>query len=66
MATKLEIDPDLLERAVQASGAESEAAAVTRALVEFIARREQARLLDLFGSLEWDPGFDYKRARTRR
>jgi len=52
MATKLEIDPDLLERAVQASGAESEAAAVTRALVEFIARREQARLLDLFGSLE--------------
>lgn len=66
MATNLAIDPDLLERAVNVSGAKSKTAAVTQALTEFIARREQGRLLELFGSLEWDPGFDYKRERSRR
>jgi hypothetical protein len=39
---------------------------VTQVLTEFIARREQSRLLDLFGSLAWDPDFDYKVERTRR
>jgi Arc/MetJ family transcription regulator len=66
MPTNLAIDPDLLERAVRVSGAKSKTAAVTQALTEFIARREQARMLELFGSLEWDPGFDYKRERSRR
>jgi len=66
MATNLAIDPDLLERALRVSGAKSKTAAVTQALTEFIARREQARLLELFGSLTWDPGFDYKGERTRR
>ena len=66
MATNLDIEPELLERAVKVSGAKSKAAAVRQALAEFIARREQARLLDLFGSLQWDPGFDYKRERSRR
>jgi Arc/MetJ family transcription regulator len=66
MPTNLAIDPDLLERAVKVSGAKSKTAAVTQALTEFIARREQSRLLDLFGALEWDPGFDYKRERTRK
>jgi hypothetical protein len=66
MATNLAIDPELLERAVRVSGAKSKTAAVTQALSEFIARREQARILDLFRSLEWDPGFDHKRERSRK
>jgi hypothetical protein len=66
MATNLAIDPRLLERAVEVSGARSKTAAVSQALREFIARREQAGLLDLFGALEWDPEFDYKRERSRR
>ena len=40
-------------------------AAVTRALKEFVARREQRRLVELFGRLEWDPGYDHKRERSR-
>ena len=66
MATNLAIDPELLERALAVSGEKTKKAAVTRALQEFIARREQARLRELFGSLDWDPGFDYKAERTRR
>ncbi len=66
MATNLAIDPRLLERALEVSGEKTKTAAVTRALKEFIARREQVQLLGLFGTLEWDPDFDYKRERSRR
>ena len=66
MATNLSIDPDLLEKALQVSGEKTKRAAVTRALQEFVARREQKKLLELFGKLEWDPKFDYKKERSRR
>lgn len=65
MATNLAIDPELLERAVAVSGERTKTAAVKRALEEFIARREQGKIVELFGSLEWDPEYDYKAARTR-
>jgi hypothetical protein len=65
MATNLAIDPELLRRALEASGEKTKTAAVTAALEEYIARREQARILDLFGALEWDEGYDYKSERSR-
>lgn len=66
MATNLAIDPELLERALKVSGERTKTAAVTKALQEFIARREQRRLADLLGKLEWDKSYDYKAERTRR
>lgn len=66
MATNLSIDPMLLERALEVSGESTKKAAVTKALEEFIARRQQRRLLDLMGKLEWDESFDYKAERSRR
>lgn len=65
MATNLAIDPGLLERAVEVSGEKTKTAAVTLALKELVARREQARILELFGSLDWDPDYDYKTERSR-
>ena len=65
MATNLSIDPKLIDEALEISGERTKKAAVTRALEEFIARRRQKRLLDLFGKLEWDRSFDYKSARSR-
>ena len=65
MATNLAIDPELLERALAVSGERTKTAAVKRALEEFIARREQGKIVELFGSLEWDPECDYKAARSR-
>ena len=65
MATNLSIDPDLIDRALQVSGERTKKAAVTKALQEFIARRERKRLLELRGKLEWDPAFDYKAERRR-
>ncbi len=65
MATNLSIEPELLEKALEVSGEKTKKAAVTKALQEFIARREQRRILDLFGSLEWDAKYHYKRERLR-
>ena len=66
MATNLSIDPSLLEKALELSGEKTKKAAVNMALREFIARREQTRLRELFGQLEWSADFDYKRERSRR
>lgn len=66
MATNLAIDPDLLDRALEVSGERTKKAAVTKALQEFIARREQRRVLDLMGKLDWDPAYDYKAERSRK
>ena len=65
MATNLMIDPELLERALAVSGEKTKTAAVTQALKEFVARREQRRIVELFGALEWSRGYDYKTERSR-
>ncbi len=65
MATNLALDPELLERALALSGRRTKKAAVTLALEEFIARREQRKLLDLFDAVDWDNDYDYKAARDR-
>ncbi len=66
MATNLALDPTLIDRAVAVSGEPSKKAAVTLALKEFIARREQKRIAELLGQLEWDDSFDPRTERSRR
>jgi Arc/MetJ family transcription regulator len=66
MATNLDIDQALLEKAVELSGMRSKKDAVTMALEEFIARRNQKGLLELFGKIDWDPDYDYKAERSRK
>jgi Arc/MetJ family transcription regulator len=65
MATNLAIDPELLSHALAVSGEKTKKAAVTLALEEFIARREQRAILDLVGTLDWDDDYDYKAERSR-
>ncbi|HMO46780.1 MAG TPA: type II toxin-antitoxin system VapB family antitoxin [Rubrivivax sp.] len=66
MATNLAIDPALLERAVKVGGERTKKATVTKALQEFIARREQRRAAELLGKLDWDDSFNYKAERSRK
>ena len=66
MATNLAIDPQLLDRALELSGERTKRAAVTKALEEFIARRQQRGVLELMGKLEWDTSFNYKAERSRK
>jgi Arc/MetJ family transcription regulator len=66
MATNLAIDDKLLEHALKIGGEKTKKATVTQALREYIERREQAMIVELFGKVEFDPGYDYKEQRRRR
>jgi Arc/MetJ family transcription regulator len=66
MATNLALDPKLLDQVLELSGENTKKAAVTLALKEFIARREQRKLAELFGKMEWDQSYDYKAERSRQ
>jgi Arc/MetJ family transcription regulator len=65
MATNLALDPKLLDQVLELSGEPTKRAAVTLALKEFVARREQKKITELFGKLDWDASFDYKAERSR-
>ena len=65
MPTNLAIDDRLLAKALEVGGEKTKKATVNKALREFVARREQRNLLELFGTLDWDEDYDYKRDRTR-
>lgn len=66
MATNLALDDKLLEEAVKIGGKATKKETVTEALQEYIGRRQQARIVELFGTIEYDPTFDYKKQRRRR
>jgi Arc/MetJ family transcription regulator len=65
MATNLAIDDRLLDEALRVGGHRTKKDTVTEALEEYIQRRKQVRILDLFGQVEFDPKYDYKRQRRR-
>lgn len=65
MATNLAIDDELLEEALRIGGHRTKKATVTEALQEYIRRRQQAQILDLFGQIDYDPEYDYKKQRSR-
>lgn len=65
MATNLAIDDALIVEAQTIGGAATKKAAVTEALKEYIQRRRQLQIVSLFGTVEYDAEYDYKRDRTR-
>ena len=66
MPTNLAIDDDLMEEALRIGGHKTKKATVTEALQEYIRRRKQANVIDLFGTIEVDPKYDYKKQRRRK
>ncbi|MEA3506176.1 MAG: type II toxin-antitoxin system VapB family antitoxin [Elusimicrobiota bacterium] len=65
MATNLQIDDSLITRAVKLGGHRTKKAAVTRALTEYIDHLEQENILSLFGTVDYDPAYNYKKQRAR-
>ena len=60
MATNLALDDELLEQAVTLGGLKTKKATVTLALKEFIQRREAEKLIDTFGTVDFDANYNYK------
>jgi len=65
MATNLQLDDRLIKEAVILGNHRTKKAAVTQALADYIRHLRQERILDLFGKVEFDPGYNYKRQRAR-
>ena len=66
MPTNLAIDDKLIEEAKAVGKHKTKKAAVTEALEEYIRRRKQLEITNLFGSIDYDESYDYKAQRKRR
>lgn len=65
MPTNLAIDDNLIKEAQAVGGHKSKKAAVTTALEEYVQRHKQAEIIKLFGTIDFDPKWDYKADRKR-
>jgi Arc/MetJ family transcription regulator len=63
MPTNLDLDDNLIEEARALGHHKTKKAAVTAALHEYIRRHKQAEVTKLFGTVNFDPEWDYKAAR---
>jgi Arc/MetJ family transcription regulator len=66
MATNLAIDDKLIEEARRTGGHKTKKEAVTVALQEYVRRHKQQRILSAFGTVDFDPEYDYKAERRRK
>jgi hypothetical protein len=66
MATNLAIDDSLIESARTLGGQKTKKAVVTQALQEYIQKRQQLKLTELFSQIDYAPDYDYKAQRQRR
>jgi Arc/MetJ family transcription regulator len=64
MATNLALDDSLIEEARQLGGQRTKKDVVTQALLEYVQRRKQLKLLEFFGMVEYDDDYDYKAQRS--
>jgi Arc/MetJ family transcription regulator len=65
MATNLAINETLLDKALELGGFRSKKDTVNAALEEFIRRRKAEDVIDLFGKIEYESDYDYKKMRSR-
>lgn len=66
MATNLALDDKLIEAAKEIGHHRTKKEAVTAALEEYVRRRERQRIIEAFGTVDFDPSYDYKANRKRR
>ena len=64
MPTNLNLDDELILEAVRLGGHQTKREAVNQALREYVAFLNRIRTLDVFGTIEFDPSYDYKAARS--
>jgi hypothetical protein len=66
MPTNLAIDDGLLQEAQKVGRHRTKRETVTAALEEYIQHRKQQEVLSLFGTIDYAPGYDYKRERKAK
>ncbi|HEV8378893.1 MAG TPA: type II toxin-antitoxin system VapB family antitoxin [Tepidisphaeraceae bacterium] len=62
----MRIDPQLLRKARRLGSFRTNAQAINVALAEYVRRREQLKIFELAGTVDYDPRYNYKRQRRIR
>ena len=65
MATNLQVDDKLIIKAVKLGGHKTKKAAVTQALIDYIEHLQQKQILSMFGTVDYDSEYDYKKQRSK-
>jgi len=65
MPTNLAIDDNLLEEARLIGNHKTKKAVVNQALKEYIERRKQLEIVEIFGTIAYEPEHDYKVQRAK-
>lgn len=63
MPTNLALDDKLIDEARRIGNHATKKEAVTAALDEYIRHRKQLEILELAGTIDYDPAYDYKKMR---
>jgi hypothetical protein len=63
MVTPLQIDQTLLQEALALSNHPTATVLIEAALREYIQRRKQLKILELFGTIDYDEEYNYKQQR---
>lgn len=66
MATNLELDKDLIEEALKLGPHQTKRAVVEEALNEYVMRRKQMKLPELFDTIDFMDDYDYKEQRKKQ
>ncbi|WP_414518133.1 type II toxin-antitoxin system VapB family antitoxin [Nostoc sp. PCC 9305] len=66
MITNLEIDENLIKEALELGSHPTKDAVVEETLREYVQRRKRLKILELFGTIEYDDDYDYKQQRQSR
>jgi len=64
--TRVAIESRLILQAQKLGDHRTARDAVTAALEEYVRRRKQLDILRSFGTIEYDPSYNYKRERSRK
>jgi len=66
MATNLALDDKLIEEARKVGNHRTKKEAVTKALEEYVKHNKRLKIIEAFGTVDFDPDYDYKAERRHK
>lgn len=66
MPINVAVDEKLIEQARELGQHKTDNEAAAAALEEYVKHRNQLKILELFGKIDYDPDYDYKAERRRK
>jgi hypothetical protein len=64
MPISLNLNPDLIQEAIEFDATTSIDSVVETALREYINRRKRLKIVELFGTIDYEEDYDYKQQRA--